>query len=65
MDNIDIKDIKDKKGRVIEGTKFDGFYGEHTFNAPGFNEVEKKPELKPEPEPPMLVASTDKLSPTT
>jgi hypothetical protein len=45
------KDVKDSKGRIIQGTTFDGFYGEHTFNAPGFNKAEAKPEPQPQPEP--------------
>lgn len=44
-------DVKDAKGRTIKGTTFDGFYGEHTFNAPGFNEAD--PVEEPEtPQPP-------------
>lgn len=44
-------DVKDEKGRIIKGTTFDGFYGEHTFNAPGFNEAD--PVEEPEtPQPP-------------
>jgi hypothetical protein len=41
--------IKDESGRTIEGTTFDGYYGEHTFNAPGFNAADPKEEPKPEP----------------
>jgi hypothetical protein len=44
-------DIKDDKGRLIEGTTFDGNFGEHTFNAPGFNEAEPAPEPIPTPDP--------------
>ena len=36
-------DIVDDKGRLVEGTTFDGNFGEHTFNAPGFNEAEPAP----------------------
>jgi hypothetical protein len=43
--------VKDASGRTIEGTTFDGYYGEHTFNAPGFNKAEAKPEPKPQPQP--------------
>ncbi|NBO99557.1 MAG: hypothetical protein EBU90_05450 [Proteobacteria bacterium] len=47
------KNVKDASGRTIEGTTFDGYYGEHTFNAPGFNKAEptKKPEPTKTPEP--------------
>jgi hypothetical protein len=45
------EDIKDAKGRLIEGTTFDGFFGEHTFNAPGFNEAEPKTTPTPTPDP--------------
>jgi hypothetical protein len=45
------EDIKDSKGRTIKGTTFDGLYGEHTFNAPGFNEADPEAEPTPTPEP--------------
>jgi hypothetical protein len=45
------KDVKDSKGRIIQGTTFDGLFGEHTFNAPGFNKAEAKPEPQPQPQP--------------
>lgn len=32
-----------------QGTKFDGRYGEHTFNAPGFNEADPAQQSTPEP----------------
>ena len=40
--------VKDASGRTIGGTTFDGLYGEHTFNAPGFNEAD--PVEQPTPE---------------
>jgi hypothetical protein len=45
------KDVKDSKGRTIKGTTFDGLYGEHTFNAPGFNKADAQPEPQPQPQP--------------
>ena len=45
------KDIKDASGKTIKGTIFDGLYGEHTFNAPGFNAADPKEEPKPQTQP--------------
>lgn len=42
---------KTASGKTIEGTTFDGRYGEHTFNAPGFNEADPTTTPAPAPAP--------------